>query len=183
MTWLTQANAAESPLQDAILANELVNLGGARDSHFEMDRLNELLNLEFRSLVALRRTSTEEISELFRRAALGATYCTDLKVDFEATFGKYSNGRHQAKDASSEVRNLAFQTWRSKSISKQIQVRKGRFVPKDVLGQGSANLPKAVDRFNESVTQGSWEEDEDLSFATPTNIEALDEYVNLGEED
>lgn len=119
MTWLTQIDAAEPVIRDAILANELVNLRGANYSHFEMDRLNELLNLEFRSLVALRRTSTEEISELFRRAALGATYNTDLKVEFEATFGKHSNGRHQVKDASSEVRNLALQIFRSRSISQR----------------------------------------------------------------
>jgi hypothetical protein len=109
MTCLTQTGAADKVLQVAILANGLVNLRGAKDSHFEMDRLNELLNLEFRTLVALRRASTMEICELFCRAALTASYCTGLKVDFESTFGEYSNGRHKAEDASTEVRNLAFQ--------------------------------------------------------------------------
>lgn len=74
MSWLTQTDAAEKPLRVAIVSDGLVNLRGADDSNFQMDRLNELLNLEFRSLVALRRTSTTQISELFRRAALGAGY-------------------------------------------------------------------------------------------------------------
>jgi hypothetical protein len=45
MTWLTQTNAAAKELQDAILANGLVNLHGTNESWFEMDRLNEFFNL------------------------------------------------------------------------------------------------------------------------------------------
>jgi hypothetical protein len=45
MTWLTQTNAAAKELQDAILANGLVNQRGTNDSWFEMDRLNEFFNL------------------------------------------------------------------------------------------------------------------------------------------
>jgi hypothetical protein len=45
MTWLTQTNAASKELQDAILANGLVNQRGTNDSWFEMDRLNEFFNL------------------------------------------------------------------------------------------------------------------------------------------
>lgn len=71
MTWLTRSGAADSELRKAVLADSLVNLRGASDSHFEMDRLNEMLNLEFRSLVALRRTSTTQINDLFHRAAMG----------------------------------------------------------------------------------------------------------------
>ena len=41
MTWLTQTDAASKELQDAILANSLVNLHGTNDGWFEMDRLNE----------------------------------------------------------------------------------------------------------------------------------------------
>jgi len=141
-------------LQDAILANGLINLRGAKDSHFEIDRLNELLNLEFRTLVAHRRASTIEINKLFRRAALTASYYTELKVDFEATFGKYSNGRHQVKDASTEVRNLAFQIWVSDSIIKQPQGRSSPFNPKDILQKGVANLNAGVDKFNKSVVEG-----------------------------
>jgi hypothetical protein len=141
-------------LQDAILANGLINLRGAKDSHFEIDRLNELLNLEFRTLVAHRRASTIEINKLFRRAALTASYYTELKVDFEATFGKYSNGRHQVKDASTEVRNLVFQIWVSDSIIKQPQGRSSLFNPKDILQKGVANLNAGVDKFNKSVVEG-----------------------------
>jgi hypothetical protein len=183
MTWLTQTGAADKVLQDAILANGLVNLRGAKDSHFEMDRLNELLNLEFRTLVALRRASTMEISELFRRAALTASYCTGLKVDFEATFGEYSNGRHQVKDASTEVRNLAFQIWSSDSIIKQPHGRSSPFKPRDILQKGVAKLNVGVDKFNKSVVEGRWEEDQDLANATSTPIAVLDDIVNLDDDD
>ena len=50
------------------------------------------------------RTSTIDTTELFRRTALTASYCTDLKVALEAAFGEYTNARHQIKDASREVR-------------------------------------------------------------------------------
>jgi uncharacterized protein DUF6589 len=44
--------AASEDLQKAILANGLVNLSGAEDSWFEMNRLNEFLNLEMKTLLA-----------------------------------------------------------------------------------------------------------------------------------
>jgi hypothetical protein len=40
MTWLTHIKAANTELQRALLANGLVNLRGADDGWFEMDRLN-----------------------------------------------------------------------------------------------------------------------------------------------
>lgn len=141
-------------LQDAILASGLVNLRGAKDSHFEMDRLNELLNLEFRTLVTVRRASTMEISELFRRAALTASYCTGLKVDFEATSGEYSNGRHQVKDASTEVRNLAFQIWSSDSIIKQPHGRSSPFKPRDILQKRVAKLNIEVGKSTKVLWKG-----------------------------
>jgi hypothetical protein len=69
MTWLTNTKAASEELQRAILANGLENLRGAEDSWFEMDRLNEFLNLEMKTLLAARRVSTLDTPILLRRAA------------------------------------------------------------------------------------------------------------------
>src|SRR5436305_2072603 len=52
MVWLTQTGAASEELQEPIWANGLVNLRGAADSWFEMDRLNEFFNLHMKILMA-----------------------------------------------------------------------------------------------------------------------------------
>jgi hypothetical protein len=65
MTWLTQTEASSHVLRTAILANSLVNLRGAEDGWFEMDRLNEFFNLQMKTLMATRRTSTQAPDGLF----------------------------------------------------------------------------------------------------------------------
>jgi hypothetical protein len=182
MTWLTQTDAASKELQDAILANGLVNLRGANDSWFEMDRLNEFFNLQMKILMATRRTSTIDTSELFRRTALTASYCTDLKVAIEAVFGEYSNGRHQIKDASREVRHLAYQIAASQSITKHIHGRSSPFQPTDILQRGVKLLNGSVKRFNCTVVDGQWEDEEDLSNAMTTPIAELDDIITVDDD-
>jgi hypothetical protein len=86
MTWLTHTKAVDKKLQNAILANGLVNLRGAEDSWFEMDRLNEFFNLQMKTLLATRRTSTLGVTTLFQQTALTASYCTGLKEAIERAF-------------------------------------------------------------------------------------------------
>ena len=105
------------------MANGLVNIRGAEDSWFEIDRLNEFFNLQMKTLMATRRTSTLEVTPMFQRMALTASYCTELKAKLEAEFGEYSNGRHQVKDASMDVRNLAHEIAQSDSIQKHTNGR------------------------------------------------------------
>lgn len=157
MTWLTQTVAASKELQNAILANGLVNLRGTDDGWFEMDRLNEFFNLQMKVLMATRRTSTIDIADLFRRTALTASYCTDLKVAMEAAFGEYSNARHQIKDASREVRYLAYQIAASRSITKHARGRSSPFQPTDILQRGVKLLNNGVKRFNCTVVEGEWD--------------------------
>lgn len=182
MTWLTQTDAASKELQNAILANGLVNLRGTDDGWFEMDRLNEFFNLQMKVLMATRRTSTIDAIALFHRTALTASYCTDLKVAIEDTFGEYSNARHQIKDASREVRYLAYQIATSRSITKHARGRSSPFKPKDILQRGVKLLNKGVKRFNCAVVEGEWgevEEEEDLENATTTPISALDDIATI----
>ena len=71
-------------------------------------------------LMAVRRTSTIDVIELFRRTALTASYNADLKEAIEAAFGEYTNNMHQFKDASLDVRNLACSIAVSGLITKKL---------------------------------------------------------------
>jgi len=86
ITWLTQTEAADPELQTAILANGLVNLRGAEDSWFEMDRLSEFFSLHMKKLMSTRRTSTQDITTMFRQTAVTSSYSTTLKELLEVTF-------------------------------------------------------------------------------------------------
>jgi hypothetical protein len=177
MTWLTHTSAADEALQKAILANGLVNLRGKTDSWFEIDRLNEFFNLDMKTMLATRRTSTLNVTALFQSTALTASYCVDLRTHIEAAFGEYTNGRHQAKNASEDVRNLAFEINTSKSIRKYILGRDSDFKPPDILSRGESLLPKGVNRFNKQVVLGQWSEEDDLTNMITTPIAAIEEYV------
>jgi uncharacterized protein DUF6589 len=180
MTWLTQTKAADPELQTAILANGLVNLRGAEDGWFEIDRLNEFFNLHMKTLMATRRTSTQDINTMFRQTALTASFSTSLKVLFEGTFGEYSNGRHQAKDASEDVRHLAYQI--SKSIQKRPTGRTKGFQPPDIISDSlGGKLFKAINNFNELVIKGQWAQEVDLSGITSTPIADLEEIEEIEE--
>jgi hypothetical protein len=177
MVWLTQTNAADKELQDAILANGLVNLRGAKDGWFEMDRLNEFFNLQMKQIMAARRTSTIECAELFRRTALTGSYSADLKFAIETVFGEHSNSRHQIKDASREVRHLACQIAVSQSITKHPGGRSSRFQPEDILQQGVNLLNSGVKKFNNRVVKGQWEDELEDMAITPIGV--LDDVVTM----
>ena len=184
MTWLTQTPAASPELQKAVLANGLVNIRGAEDSWFEIDRLNEFFNLQMKTLMATRRTSTLEVTPMFQQMALTASYCTELKARLEAEFGEYSNGRHQIKDASMDVRNLAHEISRSGSIQKHANGRDSQFKPIDILSRGMGDaLSDGVDKFNQQMVYGGWQGVEDLEHLTSTPIAVLDDFVTLGEDE
>lgn len=179
MTWITQTPAADQELQHAILANGLVNLRGAEDSWFEMDRLNEFFNLQMKTLMATRRTSSIDVATLFRTTALTASYCTDLKESIEQAFGEHTNSTHTAKDVSDDVRNLAFQIYSSGSIDERKDGRDSPFQPPDIVSRGCALIVNGVIRFNKLVVHGQWTGDEldDSSGLASTSIGVLDDYV------
>src|SRR5437773_4740272 len=135
-----------------------------------------------KELMVTRRSSTIDTAELFRRTALTSSYCTDLKVAIEATLGEYSNGRHQIKDASREVRHLAYQIAASRSITKHTRGRSSPFQPTDILQRGVKLLNGGVKRFNHTVIEGRWEEEDDLDDVTTTPIAALDDIITIDED-
>ena len=97
----------------------------------------------------------------------------------EAAFGEYSNGRHQAKDASREVRYLAYQIAASQSIMKHPLGRSSPFQPQNILQRGVAQLNNGVKRFNQRVVEGRWEEEDDLGNATTTPIAVIDDIITV----
>lgn len=175
MTWLTDTDAADVALQHAILANGLVNLRGESDSWFEMDRLNEFLNLHLKNLMLARRTSSIDVHTLFQQTALSASYCTELIQAMESVFGETPNNRHQDKDASQDVRHLAFQLSTSGSIVKSDRKRLSPFQAEDILSRGASTVDKLVDGFNERVIYRILKDDYAQDFTT--HISQLDNFI------
>ena len=184
MAWLTGTPAADEELQRAILANGLVNLRGAEDGWFEMDRLNEFFNLQMKILMSTRRTSSVDIATLFRNTALTASYCTDLKESIEQAFGEHTKGAHTAKDVCDDVRNLAFQIYGSGSVNKHKKGRDSPFQPPDIVSRGCQLLVDGVARFNKQMVQRRWTDDDpDVLGQTSVPIGVLDDYITQEPED
>jgi hypothetical protein len=55
----------------------------------------------------------------FRRVALTASYCTDLKSELDRLTGSFINGRHQTKYASEDVYRLASKLYMTGSVKKK----------------------------------------------------------------
>lgn len=174
MTWLTQTEASNPALRTAILANGLVNLRGTADGWFEMDRLNEFFNLQMKTLMATRRTSTQSPDALFRRVALTASYCSDLKAELDQLTGSFTNGRHQTKDASEDVYRLAYELYKTGSVRKHSSGRESDFQPADIVSLGTGDiLYECVVKFNSSQLA-----DEYIDPAPVPPIAELDELVD-----
>ena len=88
LTRLLFTEAADPVLKRAILASMLVNYRGKRDSWFEIDRLNKHYNLLLKLLLQSRRRSSADITDLFTRVSLTASYCLDLRHEIESIFGE-----------------------------------------------------------------------------------------------
>lgn len=187
MTWLTQTPATEPALQQAILSNSLVNLRGKPDSFFEIDRLNEFFNLQMKTIMATRRTSTLDVTSLFQRTALSASYCTDLQQAIESAFGEYSNANHTNKDARYEVQSLAYTLFNQKST---IHLQNGRAPsttadwPLDIISKGSRAISNCIERFNTRMVHGQINKDDDQDDQddqleqTTTSISCLNDYID-----
>lgn len=129
-----------------------------------------------KTIMATRRSSTQQLHDLFRHVSLTASYCSDLKLGLEAAFGEYSNGRHQDKDASEDVYRLAYELFKTKSVSQFSRGRESAFKPADILHLGGGDvLFNSIERFNDSQFG-----DHDLDDTIATPIAELDDI--LGED-
>jgi len=106
---LLATEAASPELKQAILANSLVNLQGKEDTWFEIDLLNELLNLSLKEILWTRRNSTFSLNLLFERCALTASYTGELRTCIERLFGERTNANHTDKEHAVDLRNLVYE--------------------------------------------------------------------------
>jgi hypothetical protein len=135
--------------------------------------LNEFFNLQMKTIMATRRSSTQQLHDLFRRVALTASYCSDLKSELEMSFGERSNGRHQVKDASEDVYQLAYELFKIRSTIQLARGRESVFKPVDILNHAVGDiLFNSVERFNNSQFR-----DEDLEDATTAPIAEVDDIL------
>lgn len=104
---LVDSPAADIQLQEFILANSLVNLRGAADSNFELDRLLELLNNSLKAFQQERSYFSKYSDDLLQRWALNAPYLSELKAAVESNFGRANLGRHPTKAAVEDIWGMA----------------------------------------------------------------------------
>lgn len=116
---------------------------------------------------------------MFERVALTAGYCTELKVQLKGEFGEFSNNRHQAKDASTDVRHLAYQIAQSQTVIKEATGRTSKFELVDIQSKGvGERLGQGVTKFNKSVVLRSWQGEANLDETSSTPIDVINKYTS-----
>lgn len=167
---LLATEAASPELKQAILANSLVNLQGKEDTWFEIDLLNELLNLSLKEILWTRRNSTFSLDLLFQRCALTASYTGELRACIERLFGENTNSSHTAKEHAVDVRNLAYEMSKDSMIKRT--KREVGHKTTNIIAKGLLNLFKGgITRFNQKATYAR----EQLAPAADENIDMDDE--------
>ena len=131
LTRLLTTEAADPILQRALLASMLVNCRGKEDSWFEIERLNEHHNLVLKLLLQSRRRSSADVTELFTRVSLTASYCLDLQEAMEDAFGEYNSTHHMPADVTTNVYHLALEL--SANIARQPDGWKSYLNCKDIV--------------------------------------------------
>ncbi|MCJ1356189.1 MAG: hypothetical protein MMC33_006183 [Icmadophila ericetorum] len=79
-------------LQNCILESGLVNLGGAEDTNFELDRLLELLNNSLKVFQQERSYYSKNSDTLLEHWAINGPYLLDLKSAVESSLGSQDQG-------------------------------------------------------------------------------------------
>ncbi|KAL2051285.1 hypothetical protein ABVK25_008534 [Lepraria finkii] len=101
--YLTNSPAATIRLQEAVLANSLVNLQGDADSYFKLDRLLELCNNSLKAFQQERSYFSKHSDRLLEHWVLNIPYFQDLKAAVEFSFGKPQSARHASKSAAEDI--------------------------------------------------------------------------------
>lgn len=117
-----------------------MNIQGANDSWYEIDRLNESLNREMKRIMVSRRSSTQSLEQLFRRTALTASYCIELQNQIDYLSGRFVSSKHTPKEAVLNIYRLAT---RLRELGSLLHIEGGRdaeFVPKDLIAAAVGTL-------------------------------------------
>jgi hypothetical protein len=155
LNWV-DTDATEKELQDAILANALVNPGGRKDSFYPFDRHLEHLNLQIRNSLNDHRAAFDR-SAFISRAALNSPYHQIVKDAVENVFGLYNNSIHKDKSAADDILNTAYALAEHSMIKKPNRLR--LYNAPDLFHEGLSALGEAAVKFN--ARNGlQWEEGE-----------------------
>lgn len=151
---LLSTEACDPPLKRAILVNGLINLRGQEDSWLEIDRHNEHLNLELKTLLNARRNGTFDVDSLFDYGGLCCEYSTATMKFLESSFGERTVGSHTTKSAASDIRFLADILKDSSIVNK-----KGRSCQHKSINTVYAGLDQllsgALDNFNKQFVRAN----------------------------
>ncbi len=148
--------AADPILQEAYLANVLVNPRGQLQTFYKIDLLLEHQNGEFKRFRADRGSSLQESDEIFRLHALSVDMLRKVRSSMNRiVIGKERDGYHPQKDASFDILSLADQLHRSKSTypegPEQGKIYFSENQIPDLIKLGLKHLPKAVRAYKEVI--------------------------------
>lgn len=157
--------AVDPILQEAYLANALVNLRGLPDTFYEMDLLLEHQNGEFKRFRADRGSSLQESDEMFRLHALSVDTLKKVRSSMNRIIiGQERGGRHPQKDSSFDILSLADQLHRSKSTipegPEQGKICFSENQVPNLVKQGKTYLHRAIRLYNETIGRERVHEDE-----------------------
>ena len=152
--------AADPVLQEAYLANALVNPKGQPGTFYEMDLLLEHQNGEFKRFRSDRGSSLQESDEMFRLHALSVDTLRKVRsLMNRIIIGRERDGYHPQKDSSFDILSLADQLHRSRSTFLEGPERGKIYfsenqVP-DLINLSLEYLPRAVKAYKEAIWKNS----------------------------
>lgn len=155
---IIDTTAADFILQEAYLANALVNPRGLPHTFYEMDLLLEHQNGKFKRFRADRGSSLQESDEMFRLHALSVDTLRKVRSSMNKVIaGRDRSRRYPTKNVSFDILSLADQLYRSKSSHPDGPERGNIYfsenqVP-DLLMQGKAHLHPNILLYNEAIKQ------------------------------
>ena len=149
---LVDSPAATMRLQECVLTNSLVNLEGAEDSNFELDRLLELLNNNLKAFQQERSYYSKDSDTLLEHWALNGPYFLELKRAVESSFGRPKSGKHPAKSASEDVWSMALNL-AHKSLGRVVGDRFSFNPATDLFTEGLSRLGENVLKYNQQYVQ------------------------------
>ena len=151
---------ADLVLQEAYLANALVNLKGQPGTFYEMDPLLEYQNGEFKRFQSDRSLFLQESNEMFRLHALSVDTLRKIRSSMNRIIiGRERDGYQPQKDSSFNILSLADQLHRSMSIffegpeHGKIYFSENQFP--NLINLSLEYLPRAIKAYREAIWKNS----------------------------
>jgi hypothetical protein len=151
LIWLTCTDATDEHLKDWILEEMLVNRQGLKNTWYEMDRFNELINYNVRVANHSKRTSSHSVITLLSRYLSTNDLLTWIKEQVDEYYGTRQNKRHAIKPVQFLIWMLVKDLVNSEHGKSSLEEVTGRgsvsSIP-DLWKEGMVQLPDVINRFN-----------------------------------